>query len=117
MTILWRIYYSDNTFDSSQGTLEDAPAFGVVCIVSPNDLVGRVILHRHDFYYWVPPDGNVKGYWSGGDARGVFDRLLFRLPFMALLEGRNVRREVFNKVMVDADKDPDFDPSSGKLAR
>lgn len=114
----WRIFYSDgSTFDSTQGRSGDAPAFGIVCIVSPNDLVGREILHGHDFYYWIPPADGIPGYWSGGDARGVFDRLLFRLPFVALLEGRNVRRDVFLNIMSIADKDKDFPPSSGKLKR
>ncbi len=109
----WRIYYTDgSTFDNSQGKCEDAPAFGVVCIVYPDKLVGRVILHRHDWYYWI---GEEEG-WSGGDIYGLLDRLLHRLPTEAVLQGRNVSNKMFRNIMARADKDPDFPATSGKLA-
>ena len=105
----WRIYYTDgSTFNDNQGSPEDAPAFGVVCIVHPNGLVGRVILHRHDWYYWTE-DG-----WSGGDLHGLLDRLLHRLSTTAVLQGRSVANKVFREIMARADKDPDFPPASGK---
>lgn len=111
--IHWRIYYSDgSTFDSNQGRCEDAPPFGIICIIYPNDLVGRIIMHGWDWYYWVPEDGQ----WWGSDIYGVLDRLLHNLPLRALKQGRNVSSKRYGQIMTSADKDPDFPPRSGKLA-
>ncbi len=109
----WRIYYSDeSTFDSSQGSPQDAPAYGVICIIYSNELVGRIIMHRWDWYYWVPDEGQ----WWGSDLFGVLDRLLHRLPTIALCQGRNVSNKTYSKIMGMADKDKDFPPKSGKIA-
>ena len=124
MAMRWRIYYADgSTFDSSQGEHEDAPPFGVICIVYPNDLVGRIIMHGWDWYYWVPGDGQHcqprsprTGQWWGSDIYGVLDRLLHNLPLCALKQGRNASNERYRQIMAAADKDPDFPPRSGKLA-
>lgn len=113
MTMHWRIYYADgSTFDSNQGEHEDAPPFGVICIVYPNDLVGRIIMHGWDWYYWV----TEVGQWWGSDIYGVLDRLLHNLPLCALKQGRNASNERYRQMMTAADKDPDFPPRSGKLA-
>ena len=111
-SIAWRIYYDDgSTFDSSMGEPEDVLAFGVICIVYPNDLVGRQIMWGWDWYYWVPGENN----WWGSDIHGLLDRLLHRLPSECICQGRNVSNEVFRSIMDAADKDPDFPPKSGKI--
>lgn len=111
--IKWRIYYANgDTFDNSRGEKKDAPPFGVVCIVYPDDLVGRVIMHGFDWYYWVP--GHEQ--WWGSDIYGVLDRLLHNLPLYALKQGRSVSNQEYSSIMTTADKDPDFPPKSGKRA-
>lgn len=114
MKVTWRIYYSDETtFSSDQGTPQGAPAFGVICIIYPDSLVGRAIMHGWDWYYWVEDDKQ----WWGSDIYGVLDRLLHNLPLHALKQGRNVSNESYRRIMTAADKDPDFPPKSGKLAK
>jgi len=108
----WRIYYSDgSTFDSSMGDPGDVPAYGVICIPQPDEMVGRVIMHGWDWYYYVPEDKQ----WWGSDVFGVIDRLCHRLSVVALLQGRNLSNKDFASVMGRADKDPDFPPKSGKV--
>lgn len=107
----WRVYYSDgSTFDNSKGEPDDAPAFGVVCIPQPDLVTGRMIMHGWDWYYYVPDSDQ----WWGSDLQGVLDRLLHRLPVLALLQGRNVSNEVFREIFGRADKDPDFPLKSAK---
>lgn len=106
----WKIFYDGGyTFSDEQGKPEDMPAFGVVCIVCADDLVGRMILHKFDWYYWTD------GGWQGGDIYGLLDRLLHRLPTVAVCQGRTVPNAVYQEIMGRADKDPDFPPMSGKL--
>lgn len=108
----WRIYYSDGSwFDSLEGEPNDALAYGVICIVQPDEMVGRVIMHGWDWYYYVPDEDQ----WWGSDIHGVMDRLCHRLPVIALLQGRNVSNKDFGLIMGRADKDPDFPPKSGKV--
>lgn len=108
----WRIYYGDgSSFDSSEGSPLDAPSYGIICAVYPDELVGRAIMHGWDWYYWV------NGQWWGSDIYGVLDRMLHNLPLQALKQGRNVSNQVYRKIMTTADKDPDFPPKSGKLSK
>ncbi len=110
--ILWRVFYDDDTtFDNIQGNPEDVPAYGVICIVFPDELVGRVIMHGWDWYYWVPPEEQ----WWGSEIHGYLDRKLHRLPSRALCQGRNVSNKRFAEIMGAADKDPDFPLKSGFL--
>lgn len=114
MTVRWRVYYDDGfTFSNEDGVPEQAPAFGVICIVSIDDLVGRVILHRRDWYYWSP---KTEGWW-GGDIHGLLDRLLHRIPTDAVCQGRTISDEAYRDIMAAADRDPDLPPKSGRLAR
>lgn len=114
MTVRWRVYYDNgSTFSNEDGTPEQSPAFGVICIVSTNDLIGRIILHKHDWYWWIA-DEKV---WFGGDIFGLLDRLLHRLSTEAILQGRTVPNEAFRDTMGRADKDEDFPPKSGRLMR
>lgn len=112
MSVEWRIYYSNfTTFDSTQGKPEDAPSFGVICIVFPDDIVGRQIMHRWDWYYYHSVDCK----WWGCDLTGLLDVLLHNLPFSALKQGRNVSNQDYAIIMGMADKDPDFPPRSGSV--
>lgn len=110
----WRIRYDDDTtFDSSQGDPENAPAYGGITIVFPDELVGRVIMHGWDWYYWVPSEGQ----WWGSTLQGLLDRYLHRLPTVALIQGRNVSNKRFTELYDASDKDPDFPPKSGFLKK
>lgn len=107
----WRIYYDDgSTFSSEDGSPEDAPAFGAVVIVFPDEEVGRVIMHGWDWYYWVPEDGT----WWGADIYGLLDRLLHRIDCRALLQGRNMLNTEYLALFKRASEDPDFPLKSAK---
>ena len=108
---MWRVYYSDKTtFDSTQGKPNDAPGYGVVCIVQPDKIVGRMIMHGWDYYYYVESENQ----WWGSDLQGVLDRFCHRLEMSALCQGRNVANTEFRAIMEAADKDKDFPPKSAK---
>ena len=108
--ITWRIYYSDRlTHDSSMGEPILAPAYGVICIVQLDPVVNRMIMHGWDWYYYEP----TSGQWWGSDMDGVKDRLLHRLPVIALCQGRNVSNDDFRIIMGLADQDPDFPVKAG----
>ena len=110
MSINWRIYYSDkSTFDSTQGEPCDAPGYGVICIVQPDDDTGRLIMHKWDFYYYVPSTGQ----WWGSDLQGLLDRLSARLPVVAMCQGRSVTTRLYGEILGMADKDIDFAPKNG----
>ncbi len=102
-------YYSDGTFDNSQGTYLEAPATGVQAIVikdmdEPVANVGRIILHRRD-YYWYED-----GEWYGGDIFGMFD-FLMRSGMVKF--GQSIPNPEHREVMRRAIHDPDFPRKSG----
>lgn len=107
----WRIYYDNGTtFDSSQGMPEDAPAFGVQCIVFPDKDHGRTILQRFDWYYWKRDENE----WWAGDLFGVLDLFMHQPKNVtALKAGRNVSNTTFQDILHKAVHDPDFDPKTG----
>lgn len=108
----WRIYYDDeSTFDSSMGEPMNTPGFGFICIVQPDELVGRMIMWGWDRYYWVPADAQ----WWGSDDRSIGIRQARRLETVAPSYGANVSNTLFRKIMAAADHDPDFPPKSGKI--
>ena len=101
----WRIYYSDgSTFDSSQGTPDEAPAFGVAVILqfSDNDR-RREALCGADYYLCTS-----SGVWVGADFAGLLDRLIHRLPFSGFLVGRWDPRDQYFAILRTAEKDSDF---------
>ena len=124
----WRIFYSDgSTFSSEDGTPHEAPIDGVVCIVYPDEMVGRVIMHGWDWYYWVDevdpwvsPDGMENEeitQWWGSDKSGVDDRKRNGLSIKFVKQGRNATNTRFTFIMGMADQDPDVPPKSGKRAK
>ena len=109
---MWRIYYDDgSTFDSTEGDPDDAPAFGVQCIVEPDDDGGRVVLNHFDWYYYNPEAGQ----WWGSDIHGLLDKLQFRIPIEAVMQGRNCSN--FKEILVRATHDPDFPRKSARVRR
>jgi len=99
----WRIFYSDgSTFSHDEGAPEDAPAFGIVCIVQPDPDRGRNIMHGWDWYYFNDGEGRAPMWW-GCDVHGLHDRLLHRLPVRAVCLGRTVANNVWQEMMHRAD--------------
>ncbi len=114
MATPWKIFYSDKPpFDNTMGNPGDAPAYGIICIVFPDELVGRIIMHGWDWYYWVPSEQQ----WWGSDIHGLLDRLLHNLETDAVKQGRNVSNKMYGEIIGLADKDPDFPPKSGYLKK
>jgi hypothetical protein len=105
----WRVFYEDgSTFDSSQGSPDDAPPEGFVCSLGYDKSGQRYIMHGFDFYMW-----DVEGdQWWGSCIHGLMDRLRRRKVY-GFIEGRTVTREKWNEIITKADGDPDF-PVSGR---
>lgn len=110
----WRIYYDDgSTFSWLDGSPEDAPPEGVICIVGYKHSGKRYIAHGGAI------DSPSKGYaqfycfdletqeWWGMDYAGLLDRLRRNL-IHAFKEGRSIPDERFQAIMQRAHEDPDF---------
>ena len=107
----WRIYYDDETtFDNTQGAPKAAPSFGVIAIPQPDPEVGRVVMHKWDWYYWRL---DWKQWW-GSDLQGLLDNLLHNMPITAIKQGRNVHNTVFRDIWARVIADPDFPIKSGQ---
>ena len=102
--LAWRVYYDDgSTFDSSMGGPDDAPPFGVVCVLQRTaDGCGVVSLQERDFFVH---DGVA---WVPVDKTGIWDRLINRLPLHGLLIGRMLRDDVYVGIIQRKNRDMDF---------
>lgn len=104
----WRIYYSDGTtISNKESTPEEVNPFGIVCIVQKDPERGRNIMHGWDWYYYNSSEGTAPMWW-GCDLHGLLDRMLHRLPVEALLQGRTVSNDVWQKLTQEANEDLDF---------
>lgn len=82
----WRIYYDNGlTFSDEDGTLKEAPAFGVQAIVCDPDI------------------------WHGGDFTGLIDYLV-RTGLVKF--GRLTTNEKYHAAVDGARTDPDFDTNA-----
>jgi hypothetical protein len=107
--IEWRIYYSDgSTFDSSQGSPDDAPAWDIQVIAERDGQVGRRLLSKADYYFYLD------GCWIGVDDIGLVDYLAN--VFRVIKVGRQLpARKDFREILEKAQVDPDLPPKSGWL--
>jgi hypothetical protein len=65
----WCIYYDNgSTFSDLDGTPEDAPGLGVVCIACRSS---KCTQHKWDWYYWHAEYGQ----WWGSDIHGLLYQL------------------------------------------
>jgi len=114
MSCKWKIYYADESiFDSTMGTPEEAPSFGVICIVQPNEYTGRTIVSGYDWYYY-----NLEiGEWWQSDIHGLVDNMLHNFPVKAVKQGRNAPDPIFKRIMATAIKDPDFPVKNANMPR
>jgi len=82
--VRWRVYYGDgSTFSDEDGTLQDAPAFGVQAIVCQPDL------------------------WHSGDFVGLIDFLMRK---GVVKFGRLTTNKDYHRATRAAQNDPDFNP-------
>lgn len=81
----WRIYYEDgSTFSDENGTLKEAPAFGVMAVICDPDL------------------------WRAGDFAGLIDWL----ATTGLVKfGRLTDNDTYNRVLHEARHDQDISPN------
>jgi len=106
----WRIYYDNGeTFDNTMGEPEQAPGYGVICVLQITEDTGRMTNHRWDFYYWENGFG-----WIGSDVHGLMDRLCHDTEnkVRGVKQGRTVKNHVYAEIMMRASKDTDFPQQS-----
>jgi hypothetical protein len=101
----WKIYYANSTYSDEDGPLQDAPSLGVQGIAVADDVVGRAVLWRYD-YYWH------EGRWFGGDIFGLWDYLA-RPGLKKVGFGRSLTNEQWNEVVKRVLEDPALPPKSG----
>lgn len=95
---MWIIYYDDDTtFDSSMGEPEEAPTTGIIVIAQPDPDVGRHLIQRFDWYWWLEE-------WYGGDWFGMVDAFMHRRG-RALKAGRTISNPRFQTIMKRAAED------------
>lgn len=93
---MWKIYYDNGTFDSTQGGPEDAPAHGVL-VIAYYDNGQRRIVQKWDWYFFKD------GQWWGADTHGLLDQLMmFPKEVRAVKMGRTVMDDVFQKALGSA---------------
>lgn len=112
--IAWRIYYDDgSSFDSSMGSEEDAPSYGILCIVYPNEDFGRIVMSGWDWYFYHDEEKN----WWGADIHGLCDQLCHNKPVRAVKQGRNAPDKIWKATIATATSDPDFPAKNAKSRR
>jgi hypothetical protein len=109
--VQWKIYYHDldsptyhRTWSNVDGPSNEAPVYGVICIIQPVE-GGRFkeIIANAD-YYAIDEEGK----WIGMNTAGVRDRQEHRLPFFSLKEGRWINTDRYQEILSRAHGDPDF---------
>jgi hypothetical protein len=108
----WAIYYAngDRVTDSDQKP-EDVPTRGVIAIGQAHDRAGRIILSKHDYYWWTDHD-----QWFGGDIFGLWDYLCTP-GWKRVLFGRSVTDGTFETIMTQATDDDYLPPKAGRHPR
>ena len=103
----WKIYYADgSTFSSDEGSHEEAPGDGFICVVGYTPAGDRYILHGKNHYRW----DDELGMWFGMDWHGVLDFVRWKCHFK---DGRMVDGDRFRDLMNMAHRDPDFPQRKG----
>jgi hypothetical protein len=98
----WKIYYADGkTFDSDDGSWEDASVEGVQAVTDSHAELGRRVWHSRDHY--VRKHGEV----YATDDIGALLRSLRFIKF-----GLAIGKEEFDRILENATMDPAFPKSS-----
>lgn len=88
----WEIFYDNGeTFNSEDGSPEEAPGRGVIAIVCPDKIQEWVIVSKFD-YYIFRPDG-----WYGVDQFGLYDYLIDP-GFKIVKFGRTIDNAEFQRI-------------------
>jgi hypothetical protein len=85
--VKWRAYYDDETICA--GDPFEARPHGVICVA-----VSGKVWHSRDAYYWHRDMG-----WTPCDVPGMWDYWLTYIGPKAVLFGRNVRDELYWKIV------------------
>lgn len=101
----WKILYSNHSFSAEEGPPESAPKCDVQVILVRDDMVGRRIESRNDFYIWTDHG------WRGCDYAGFFDYLM-QPGTKIVLFGRSIPDPDWRALWTRATQDPDFPPKS-----
>ena len=107
----WKIYYHSPdspeyywTRSDEEVSAEDAPEYGVLCIVQfYSDHSNKDVIMGSD-YYAIDEEGR----WTGMNADGLEDRKKNNIPFSALKVGRQINTERFLRILMFARRDTDF---------
>lgn len=94
---MWIIYYDDGSkFSDKDGSPEDAPGLGVVCIA---DTQANYTAHAWDWYYWRPS----RGEWWGATIHGLIYQLCCHpKDTYAVKQGAMVTTEFYQQCLADA---------------
>lgn len=97
------------TFSSEEGAPHTAPGFGVIAVCQPQYDVGCEVLSAFDWYFYM------RERWHGAVGHdALVDQVHAYAPELgAMVVGRQVSRDDYQKVMRVALKDPDFPRKSG----
>ena len=105
----WRVYYTgEQTFSDKDGSPYDAPATSVLVICKADEQCGRVLVLAVDFYWWQNKT------WFGGDTAGLYQHLMLDRGPKAVLFGRQVGNDEYDRAVNAALSDPDFPPKTAR---
>lgn len=103
----WKILYSEGSFSSDDGGPEMVPKTDVQAILVRDELIGRRIEARNDFYIWAAHG------WRGCDYAGFYDYLM-QPGAKIVLFGRTMADPAWRELWTRAFRDPDFAPKSAR---
>jgi hypothetical protein len=103
----WKIYYQDETtYSDEDGSWEDAPADGVICVIvrgQEGREKGRLVYNRTDYYNKLPGGGPL-------DIQAVSDLGPFIRQYVKAIKfGAEIPYEDYMKILIKATKDDDFE--------
>lgn len=108
MSLDWRAFYADgSTFSSLEGSPADAPSDGFICAVGYDEGGKRYIMHSCNWYCW-----HKDQWWPFHTEDGLFNHLR-KYGVYAFKTGETVTRTEFQRIMEEANQDPDF-PVQGR---
>ena len=108
----WRIFYADgSTYDSSQGSWDDAPLDGVVCVNVGDADYGKFTLNGLSYYYRQHEGADT----DIAHTNDINPQLRLRCPWLKY--GVGVPRKLWQATLVAATKDPDFPRSQAPRRR
>jgi hypothetical protein len=96
----WKIYYSDSTFSSEEGTPRDAPFWDVQDIIQFDTHMEKKYHQNHADYYTFRD-----GFWVGVDFVGLIDYLAHYRGEYVVKVGRTIPTKRWNEIFNTARAD------------